>query len=88
MPYRAGDLALAGQYEDVLTRSRIRLVEIDRELLRSAARLRAAHRTLRTPDAIQVSAARGARCSAFLTNDRELPAVPGLQILRIRDYVR
>jgi hypothetical protein len=29
-----------------------------------------------------------AGCSAFLTNDRDLPALPGLRVLKLRDYLQ
>jgi predicted nucleic acid-binding protein len=87
VPYRAGNIPLAERYEQVLTRSRgLRLVDIDRTQLRTAAQLRALHSSLRTPDAIQVSAALSGGCSVLLTNDRDLPAVPGLRILQLRDF--
>ena len=87
VPYRAGDTALAERYEALLSRSRgLRLVELDRPLLRAAAHLRAAL-SVKTPDAIQLAAALGARCTAFVTNHRELPAIPGLPILRLGDYL-
>lgn len=86
VPYRAGDLSLAERYEALLTRGRgLRLVDLDRALLRAAAQLRAAS-GLRTPDALQLAAALEARCSAFLTNDRALPALPGLRILQLSAY--
>ncbi len=89
VPYRAGNVPLAERYEQVLTRSRgLRLIDIDRTQLRAAAQLRAVHAGLRTPDAIQVSAALSGGCSALLTNDRELPAVPGLRILQLKDFAR
>ena len=87
VPYRAGDVPLAEQYEQILTRSRgLRLVEIDRAQLRAAAQLRAVHMGLRTPDAIQISAALSGGCSALLTNDRNLPEVPGLRILQLEAF--
>jgi predicted nucleic acid-binding protein len=87
VPYRAGNIPLAERYEQVLTRSRgLRLVDIDRTQLRTAAQLRALHSSLRTPDAIQVAAALSGGCSVLLTNDRDLPAVPGLRILQLRDF--
>lgn len=86
VPYRIGDFSLAEQYEALLTRSRgLRLVDLDRALLRSAALLRATLR-LKAPDAIQIAAALGARCSAFLTSDRKIRPVPGLKVLQLRDY--
>ncbi len=87
VPYRAGNIPLAERYEQVLARSRgLRLIDIDRTQLRAAAQLRALHPGLRTPDAIQVSAALSGGCSVLLTNDRDLPAVPGLRILQLRDF--
>lgn len=86
VPYRAGNAALAERYEALLTRSRgLRLVELDRPILRAAAQLRAVVRVA-TPDALQLAAALSARSSAYLTNDRTLPRVPGLRILQLRDY--
>ena len=83
VPYRARDDALAARYETLLTRSRgLRLVEIDRPCLRSAARLRSRHR-LRTPDAIQIAAALGQRCPCFVTNDRKLPEIPGIEVVQL-----
>ena len=44
VPYRAGNLALASRYEAYLSGSRgVRLVDIDRSHLRTAAQLRALH---------------------------------------------
>ena len=83
VPYRDGDDALAARYETLLTRSRgLRLVELDRACLRRAAQLRAAHR-VRTPDAIQLAAALGRGCGSFVTNDRDLPVIPGIEIVQL-----
>jgi len=87
VPYRAGDLALAERYEALLTRSRgLHLVDLDQPQLRAAAQLRAAYR-IRTPDALQLAAALSHRCATFVTNDRNLPDMPGLQVVQLRDYL-
>jgi predicted nucleic acid-binding protein len=87
VPYRVGNSALAERYEALLTRSRgIRLVELHRPLLRAAAQLRARLRVT-APDAMQLAAALGTTCATYLTNDRQLPVVPGLRILQLRDYL-
>jgi len=87
VPYRAHDAALADRYEALLTNSRgLQLVEIDRNQLRAAAQLRAAYR-IRTPDALQIVAALSQGCSAFVTNDRELPGLPGLKVVQLRDHI-
>lgn len=47
-----------------------------------AAQLRATH-NIRTPDAIQISAALNAGATHFFTNDIILPEIPSIQILSI-----
>jgi len=85
-PLRARNTALAAKYEALLTRSRgVRLVDVTREQLKDAAALRASA-AVRTPDALQLAAARAAGCGTFVTNDRALPAVCGLRILQLSDY--
>jgi predicted nucleic acid-binding protein len=88
VPYRAGDHLLAGRYEALLTQSRgIHVVDISREHLRAAAQLRAATGA-KTPDSLQVVAALAFGCTVFLTNDRNLPTMPGLRVLQLSSYVR
>lgn len=84
-PYRAADPKLALDYEDILTRSDgLRMIDVDRGQLMFASRLRA-HHGLKTPDALQIAAALTAGCSAFITNDKRLPDIPGLSIIQLRD---
>ena len=86
IPYRSGNTALAARYEALLTTSRgIRFMDLDRPLLRIAAQLRAVF-SIRTPDALQLAATLSGGCRVYLTNDRSLPRIPGLEILRVSDY--
>jgi predicted nucleic acid-binding protein len=88
VPYRSGDLLLAGRYEALLTQSRgVRVAEISRDHLRAAAQLRA-ETGVKTPDSLQLVAALAAGCSTFLTNDRDLPNIPSLRILQLSSYVK
>jgi predicted nucleic acid-binding protein len=88
VPYRSGDLLLARRYEALLTQSRgVQVADISRDYLRAAAQLRAAT-GVKTPDSLQVAAALAAGCTAFLTNDRDLPTISGLRILQLSSYVR
>lgn len=85
VPYRAGNRLLADRYEALLTRSRgIRLVDLTRDQLRAAAQLRAVT-GVRTPDALQLVAAIGSTCAAFLTNDRRIPPIPGVRVIQLGD---
>jgi predicted nucleic acid-binding protein len=88
VPYRTNNLSLAERYEALLTKSRgVHLIDITRGQLHAAARLRAVT-GIRTPDALQLSAARDAGCTTFVTNDRRLPAVPGLRIVQLSRYAQ
>lgn len=86
VPMRAHDARLAARYEAILTRSRGgRVVDLSRDQLRVAARLRAQHGTLRTPDALQLAAATSTGCTSFITNDRRMPAPDGLRVLQLSE---
>lgn len=83
VPYRAGNAALADRYETILTQSRgVLMVDLTRDHMRLAAQVRAAT-GIATPDALQLAASLAARCSAFVTNDRRLPAMPDLEIVQL-----
>lgn len=87
LPLRAGLASLTDRYEELLTHSSgLHLISPDLRLLRVAAHLRAVTR-VKTPDAIQVASALVTGCTAFLTNDRELPRIAGLRILKVKDYL-
>jgi predicted nucleic acid-binding protein len=86
VPYRAGNRALADRYEALLTRSRgVRLVDLVVDQLHAAAQIRAAT-GVKTPDALQLTAALTGGCKAFVTNDRRLPSIAGLRIVQLGAY--
>lgn len=88
VPLRIGDQTLAGKYDALLTRSRgVRVIDLSRDQLRTAARLRAQFSALRTPDALQLAAALGAGCQSFISNDRRMPAPDGLRVLQLSELV-
>jgi len=87
MPIRSANVPLAARYETFLTDSRgLTMVDVDLGLLRAAAHVRAVTRA-KTPDAIQAAAALSGGCSVFLTNDNRFPALPGLRVLVLDDYL-
>ena len=62
------------------------MIEIDRPLLRHAAQLRAVS-GVKTPDALQLAAGMIAGCKVFLTHDRDLPSIGGLDVLQKGRYL-
>ena len=86
-PLRYRNQQLAWEYEAILTQSRnLYLIELTIPLLRSAAQLRA-DTSMKTPDALQIAAALSMTCPVFVTNDRQLPKIEGLQILQLEDLM-
>lgn len=87
VPYRLGHRALGDRYERLLLGSRgIQVADISRDQLRAAAQLRAVT-GVKTPDALQLAAALAAECKTYVTNDRRLPAIPGIRVVQLADYV-
>jgi predicted nucleic acid-binding protein len=85
VPFRSGNFALAGSYQDFLQRSGgLSLVAIDRVNLRNAANLRARY-GIKTADSLQLAAALSAQCTSFITNDRKLPEIAGLKVIQLSD---
>ena len=88
VPYRAGNRPLAERYEALLMRSRgVRVVDLSVDQLRAAAQLRATF-GVKTPDALQIVAALTGGCTTLVTNDRRIPSIPGMRVLRLADYAK
>lgn len=86
VPYRLRDQELASRYESILTHARgLTLVPIDLPIVRLAAEIRAAT-SVRTADALQLATALIAHCTTFLTNDRRLPALRGINVLQLDSF--
>jgi predicted nucleic acid-binding protein len=81
-PLRSNNRELATEYRDILLNSRLMTLEVSSAIAEQAAQLRAAY-DIRTPDAIQLSAALNAGATQFFTNDVRLPNIPSIQILSI-----
>ena len=85
-PLRHNNASLADEYRDILLNSKLLTFEISSTIAEQAAKLRAVH-NIRTPDAIQISAALHAGATHFLTNDIRLPKIQNIQILSL-DSIR
>ncbi len=81
-PLRSNNRELATEYRDILLNSKLTTLEVSSSIAEQAAQLRAVH-NIRTPDAIQISAALSAGASHYFTNDIRLPEIPSIQILSL-----
>lgn len=85
-PARHGDDALLHRYADELSELEgVEIVTIDRDAAIDAARVRASGVPL--ADAIHLATARASGSSAFLTNDRRLRTLPGMDMIALPDLV-
>ncbi|MEZ5673116.1 MAG: type II toxin-antitoxin system VapC family toxin [Thiotrichaceae bacterium] len=75
MPFRQDNQVLIRKYEAFFANSLI--LPLPETVFIEAARLRAVHIGLKTPDALHLSAARFHHCQAFWTNDDRLQKVAG-----------
>jgi predicted nucleic acid-binding protein len=88
IPLRANDEKLAQTYEEILSESQgLVMKALDRNLLINAADLRTKY-GIKTPDAIQISAALQTNCKTMITNDRRFPRIPGIKILQLNEYLK
>ncbi len=79
---------IISEYEKVFQNmANLEILPIDWNLTRVASKLRAYYANLRTPDALQISAALLKDYSVFLTNDRKLKQIHDLKILSLKDYL-
>jgi len=80
-PYRRNDQRLVVQYSQMLLNTRhVITLPVSWEIAAEAARIRSVL-GLKTPDSIQLATARMANASAFLTNDRGIVVISGLEVI-------
>ncbi len=85
-PLRDGDAVLAGDYETLLTATRLRLQPITAQILKEAAQLRATSK-LKTPDSIHAATALALGCVQFITNDEGFRKISSLPVTVLKDLL-
>ena len=78
-PALRGDKAVA-KVRELVERFPIAIVALDIEAAIVAARLRAAHKGLRLPDALVIATATNAAANQLITTDRRWPTAKALQL--------
>ena len=78
-PARAGAAAVR-TVRNLVDRLPIAVIPLDVEIAVAAARLRAAHRTLRLPDALVIATAIEGAADLLLTTDRRWPSARALKL--------
>lgn len=87
-PIRSGSGDLARQYRELLSGARgISLPLIGAETCELAARLRAKHDWIRTPNAIQVATALQHGAELIVTNDDRWRRLTEIRVIVLKDYI-
>lgn len=83
-PFNDGDKELADHYRDIFTsEAGFMVLPVERSVLVEAALLRSMTRSLKLPDAIHVATARLHNCPFIVSDDRRLPAAPGVSLVQL-----
>jgi predicted nucleic acid-binding protein len=85
-PLLQKDQEMAERYREILLQSdHLHVIPITERIAQKAAQLRADY-TLRTPDALQLSASVEVGCDIFLTNDAALKRVSEIRVVTLSDF--
>lgn len=86
-PFIDGNIERQTAYQQALQNSDVlEVVLVSRDVLIEAARLRSVT-NLRLPDAIHGATARLTGCETFLTNDRQLLAIPDIEVVLLSEVI-
>lgn len=80
-PIKDGNLELQQIYESaIVSRKPLSVMPVERSILVQAADIRAQSK-IKLPDAIHAATALSTQCTTFLTNDKQLRAIPDITVL-------
>jgi predicted nucleic acid-binding protein len=86
-PFADKNFSLVDEIKFTLkTFAALTVLSIDEKLAEAAAHIRARY-TIRLPDALQVAAAIQGAATLFLTNDKRVKKVEGLEVIVLSDYL-
>ena len=80
VPYREKDKEQEKRFFKFIKDLNIKVTDINLEIMKSAAQLRAKYKFLKTPDAIQIATAIDVGCDEFYTNDVEIKKVKEIEV--------
>lgn len=79
IPYRNNDLIKEKNFYKFIKDLNIIVYDINIDIMKQAAKLRAKYKGLKMPDAIQLATAKYISCKEFVTNDKQLKNVEEVQ---------
>lgn len=85
-PFRTGNQQKADAFFEFVDDCGIELVEVDLEIARKAAQIRAEYRDFKAMDSLQPAAAVCSGCDTFLTNDRQLRRFGEMNCVMVEEW--
>jgi predicted nucleic acid-binding protein len=86
-PMQLGDSAFITAYQEMIAPSpHFDVLPIRRDILVSAAQLRARRGSIRLPDAIHVATALASSCACMVSDDQQLHSIEGMKLLAVTPF--
>lgn len=82
-PYRNKTYSLIDMFHRLVTVTSMDIVEINQDIAKQAAQIRAEYTGFKAMDALQLAAASFSKCDLFLTNDKQLKQFKGMKCITV-----
>lgn len=82
-PYRQNDLSMIHSFYSFVQDMDIQIMNIDEQIAKKAAQIRAEYKFFKTMDALQLATACITGCDLFLTNDKQLKQFTELKCITV-----
>ena len=87
IPYKNNDVIKERNFYKFIKDLNIIVYDINIEVMKLAAKLRAKYKMLKLPDAIQIATSIQYNCEAFWTNDKKLKHIEEINCIMIEDSI-
>ena len=85
-PYRMGNREKVDTFFDFVDDCEIVLYEVNVDIAKAAAQIRAGYRDFKAMDSLQLAVAICSGCDTFLTNDKQLRQFKGLNCITVEEW--
>lgn len=86
-PYRNKDYTFIDMFHRLVSITNMEIVEINQEIAKKAAQIRAEYKGFKAMDALQLAVACLQKCDLFLTNDKQLRQFKEIKCLTVEELV-
>ena len=84
-PYRNHEYSLIDMFNRLVETTNMEIVEINQEIAKKAAQIRADYKGLKAMDALQLAVACLSACDLFLTNDKQLKQFKEIECVTVEE---